>query len=102
MTLFPVEIFVLLLLVHRFDLIVAVSFYLRAKVPILFSQDERLAGGYENVPTVDIHTNQIGWEQHWLEILRRYVKPLNGKVFEGYFSEVRLLVFKKMKYFMIF
>ena len=25
-------------------------------------KDERLAGGYENVPTVDIHMNQIGFE----------------------------------------
>lgn len=47
-----------------------------------------MAGGYENVPTVDIHTNQIGWEKHWLQILREYIRPLNAKVFEGYSSQV--------------
>ena len=52
-------------------------------------QDERLAGGYENVPTVDIHTNQIGWEKHWLHFLKEYILPLNAKVFLGYISEVR-------------
>ena len=51
-------------------------------------QDDRLAGGYENVPTVDIHTNQIGWEQHWLYILRTYIAPLANKIFTGYYSEV--------------
>ena len=55
---------------------------------MFFDKDERLSGGYENVPTVDIHTNQIGWEQQWLHILSHYVKPLNAKVFEGYSSEV--------------
>ena len=51
--------------------------------------DDRLGGAYENVPTVDIHTNQIGWEPHWLEILKSYIGPYSGKVFEGYYTEVR-------------
>ncbi len=57
----------------------------------MYLQDTRLDGGYENVPTVDIHTNQIGWEQHWLQILKDYVAPLNQKVFTGYYTEVSLL-----------
>ena len=54
------------------------------------SKDERLGGGYENVPTVDIHTNQIGWEPQWLEILKSYVGPYSAKAFEGYYTEVSL------------
>ncbi|XP_021950567.1 procollagen-lysine,2-oxoglutarate 5-dioxygenase 1 [Folsomia candida] len=46
--------------------------------------DTRLDGGYENVPTVDIHTNQVGMEAQWLEFLRLYVEPLQSKVFTGY------------------
>lgn len=46
--------------------------------------DSRLDGGYENVPTVDIHMNQVGMEAQWLEFLRLYVEPLQSKVFTGY------------------
>ena len=52
------------------------------------SQDPRLDGGYENVPTRDIHMNQIGYEQHWLKFLDKYVRPLQEKVFTGYFHSV--------------
>lgn len=51
------------------------------------NEDPRLAGGYENVPTVDIHMNQIGFEQHWLHFLKKYVLPLQQKVFTGYFHD---------------
>ena len=51
------------------------------------NEDPRLAGGYENVPTVDIHMNQIGFEPHWLEFLKKYVLPLQQKVFQGYFHD---------------
>lgn len=51
-------------------------------------QDPRLPGGYENVPTVDIHMNQVGYEQHWLEILKEFVAPLNAKLFAGYHTDV--------------
>lgn len=47
-----------------------------------------MAGGYENVPTQDIHMNQIGFEEHWLEVIRSYVVPVNGKVYPGYYSKV--------------
>ena len=49
--------------------------------------DARLAGGYENVPTDDIHMNQIGYETHWLGIIKDYVLPLQEKIFTGYYSE---------------
>uniref|UniRef100_A0A915KFH2 PLOD1-3-like GT domain-containing protein n=1 Tax=Romanomermis culicivorax TaxID=13658 RepID=A0A915KFH2_ROMCU len=48
------------------------------------NQDERLAGGYENVPTRDIHMNQVGLEGHWLYMLDKYFRPVQEKVFEGY------------------
>ena len=51
-------------------------------------QDGRLAGGYENVPTVDIHTSQIGWEKHWLYFLKEYILPYTSKVFIGHSAEV--------------
>ncbi|ETN84286.1 hypothetical protein NECAME_17172 [Necator americanus] len=49
------------------------------------NKDERLAGGYENVPTRDIHMNQVGYERHWLFFLDEYVRPLQEKVFTGYY-----------------
>lgn len=55
-------------------------------------KDERLAGGYENVPTVDIHTNQIQWETHWLYMLKSYIAPLAEKVFTGYHSDARAMM----------
>ena len=51
-------------------------------------QDKRLSGGYENVPTRDIHMNQIGFEQQWLELIRSYVVPVQIKVYPGYYSRV--------------
>ncbi|XP_018576476.1 procollagen-lysine,2-oxoglutarate 5-dioxygenase 3, partial [Anoplophora glabripennis] len=47
-------------------------------------EDDRLDGGYEAVPTRDIHMNQVGWERHWLHFLNKYVRPLQEKVFIGY------------------
>jgi hypothetical protein len=47
--------------------------------------DTRLDGGYENVPTVDIHMTQVGMEAQWLEFLRLYVEPLQTKAFTGYY-----------------
>ncbi|XP_015911876.2 procollagen-lysine,2-oxoglutarate 5-dioxygenase 1 isoform X2 [Parasteatoda tepidariorum] len=48
------------------------------------NKDPRLAGGYENVPTRDIHMNQVGFEQHWLYFLREYIRPMQEKIFIGY------------------
>ncbi|XP_035896526.1 procollagen-lysine,2-oxoglutarate 5-dioxygenase [Anopheles stephensi] len=49
--------------------------------------DKRLQGGYEAVPTRDIHMNQVGLEQLWLKLLQLYVRPLQEKVFVGYFHD---------------
>lgn len=46
--------------------------------------DPRLEGGYENVPTRDIHMRQLDWEEHWLHFLKKYVHPIQKKVFQGY------------------
>ena len=52
-------------------------------------QDARLEGGYENVPTRDIHMNQIGYESQWLRIIDTYIRPLQESVFDGYIHSVR-------------
>uniref|UniRef100_A0A224XJ30 procollagen-lysine 5-dioxygenase n=1 Tax=Panstrongylus lignarius TaxID=156445 RepID=A0A224XJ30_9HEMI len=49
--------------------------------------DERLNGGYENVPTRDIHMNQVGLEKQWLYILQQYIRPLQERVFLGYYHD---------------
>ncbi|XP_055550648.1 procollagen-lysine,2-oxoglutarate 5-dioxygenase [Wyeomyia smithii] len=51
------------------------------------NNDERLQGGYEAVPTRDIHMNQVGLDQLWLKVLQLYVRPLQEKVFVGYFHD---------------
>ena len=51
-------------------------------------QDTRIEGGYENVPTRDIHMKQVGYEEQWLDFLNAYVRPLQEKVFIGYSSDV--------------
>ncbi|XP_043236665.1 procollagen-lysine,2-oxoglutarate 5-dioxygenase 1-like isoform X2 [Amphibalanus amphitrite] len=49
------------------------------------NEDKRLDGGYENVPTRDIHMKQIGFEREWLLMLKDYVRPFQEKVYVGYF-----------------
>ena len=46
--------------------------------------DARLDGGYENVPTRDIHMKQVGYQDEWLSFLDLYVKPLVQLAFKGY------------------
>ncbi|XP_033642111.1 procollagen-lysine,2-oxoglutarate 5-dioxygenase 1-like [Asterias rubens] len=48
------------------------------------NEDERIAGGYENVPTRDIHMRQIDFEKHFLFFLREFIKPISEKVYPGY------------------
>jgi hypothetical protein len=38
-------------------------------------QDNRIAGGYENVPTQDIHLWQIGFDKIWKTIIKEYIHP---------------------------
>uniref|UniRef100_UPI00398EBAFC procollagen-lysine,2-oxoglutarate 5-dioxygenase 1 isoform X1 n=1 Tax=Pristiophorus japonicus TaxID=55135 RepID=UPI00398EBAFC len=51
------------------------------------NQDTRIQGGYESVPTIDIHMNQIGFEKEWQKFLREYVAPLTEKIYPGYFTK---------------
>lgn len=53
------------------------------------NEDKRLAGGYENVPTVDIHMNQIGFEAHWLQMLKDYFTPIITTIFTGYTTDAQ-------------
>jgi len=40
------------------------------------NDDERIQGGYENVPTQDIHMNQFDWEEQWVYVLGHFIRPL--------------------------
>ncbi|XP_017754981.1 PREDICTED: procollagen-lysine,2-oxoglutarate 5-dioxygenase 1 isoform X1 [Eufriesea mexicana] len=51
------------------------------------NNDPRLTGGYENVPTRDIHMTQVKFEPQWLYFLKEYVRPLQELVFIGYFHD---------------
>merc|ERR1719219_1329181 len=51
--------------------------------------DARIQGGYENVPTDDIHFNQVGWEDQWKKMLIKYVKPAVEKEYVGYGTECK-------------
>ncbi|ETE64099.1 Procollagen-lysine,2-oxoglutarate 5-dioxygenase 2 [Ophiophagus hannah] len=41
--------------------------------------DSRISGGYENVPTDDIHMRQIGLENVWLHFIREFIAPVTLK-----------------------
>jgi hypothetical protein len=45
--------------------------------------DKRLNTGYENVPTVDTHFNQIGFEKQWNKIVFKYIAKIAEKGFVG-------------------
>ncbi|XP_049424197.1 multifunctional procollagen lysine hydroxylase and glycosyltransferase LH3 isoform X7 [Epinephelus fuscoguttatus] len=60
-------------------------------------KDERLAGGYENVPTVDIHMNQIGFEKEWMKFLREYIVPVTEKLYPGYYPKVQSRYYPKVQ-----
>lgn len=55
-------------------------------------QDKRLEGGYEAVPTRDIHMKQVGLDRQWLYILKEYVRPLQELIFTGYYHNVSLIL----------
>ena len=42
------------------------------------------------MPTRDIHMKQISFEEGWLHFLAVYVQPLQQRVYEGYFDDVRI------------
>lgn len=59
------------------------------------TKDERLSGGYENVPTVDIHTTQVGFDKEWLYFLKMFIQPIQQIAFPGYYSDVNFNFNKK-------
>uniref|UniRef100_A0A8C5QNY9 Procollagen-lysine,2-oxoglutarate 5-dioxygenase 1 n=1 Tax=Leptobrachium leishanense TaxID=445787 RepID=A0A8C5QNY9_9ANUR len=50
--------------------------------------DQRIQGGYENVPTIDIHMNQVGYEKEWQKLLLDFVAPITEKMYPGYYTRV--------------
>jgi hypothetical protein len=52
------------------------------------TKDTRLPGGYENVPTVDIHMTQVGYQEHWLMLLKKFIQPMQQQIFIGYLNDV--------------
>lgn len=48
------------------------------------NNDSRIEGGYENVPTRDIHFRQVGLHNMWVKFLELYVSPMQSKVYIGY------------------
>jgi hypothetical protein len=53
-----------------------------------YSQDARLSGGYENVPTDDIHMRQVDFNDHWMYFLQEFIQPIQRKLYTGYFNSV--------------
>ncbi|XP_070367169.1 procollagen-lysine,2-oxoglutarate 5-dioxygenase 1 isoform X3 [Equus asinus] len=50
------------------------------------NKDNRIQGGYENVPTIDIHMNQISFEREWHKFLVEYIAPMTEKLYPGYYT----------------
>uniref|UniRef100_A0A4W4EDI2 procollagen-lysine 5-dioxygenase n=1 Tax=Electrophorus electricus TaxID=8005 RepID=A0A4W4EDI2_ELEEL len=50
-------------------------------------EDRRITGGYETVPTDDIHMKQIDYDKEWLHFLREFISPVTLKVFSGYYTK---------------
>ncbi|XP_053492740.1 procollagen-lysine,2-oxoglutarate 5-dioxygenase 2 [Ictalurus furcatus] len=61
-------------------------------------EDKRIAGGYESVPTDDIHMRQIGYEKEWLHFIREFISPVTLKVFSGYYTKGYALMNFVVKY----
>uniref|UniRef100_A0A3Q4BE91 Procollagen-lysine,2-oxoglutarate 5-dioxygenase 1 n=1 Tax=Mola mola TaxID=94237 RepID=A0A3Q4BE91_MOLML len=51
--------------------------------------DTRIQGGYENVPTIDIHMNQVNFEKEWHKFLLEYVAPITEKMYPGYYTKAQ-------------
>ncbi|PWA18176.1 hypothetical protein CCH79_00004136 [Gambusia affinis] len=61
-------------------------------------EDKRISGGYETVPTDDIHMKQIGFDKEWLHFLREFISPVTLKVFSGYYTKGYALMNFVVKY----
>ncbi|XP_076598176.1 procollagen-lysine,2-oxoglutarate 5-dioxygenase 1 isoform X1 [Chaetodon auriga] len=53
------------------------------------NHDARIQGGYENVPTIDIHMNQINFEKNWHKFLLEYIAPITEKMYPGYYTKAQ-------------
>ncbi|XP_034552367.1 procollagen-lysine,2-oxoglutarate 5-dioxygenase 1 [Notolabrus celidotus] len=51
--------------------------------------DVRIQGGYENVPTIDIHMNQINFEKEWHKFLLDFIAPVTEKMYPGYYTKAQ-------------
>jgi lysyl hydroxylase/galactosyltransferase/glucosyltransferase len=51
-------------------------------------EDKRLPGGYENVPTVDIHLKQVDLEEQWKIFLNKILFPMVKAIYIGLAKEV--------------
>ncbi|XP_046726464.1 procollagen-lysine,2-oxoglutarate 5-dioxygenase 1 isoform X2 [Silurus meridionalis] len=51
--------------------------------------DTRIQGGYENVPTIDIHMNQVNFDKEWHKFLLEYIAPVTEKMFPGYYTKAQ-------------
>ncbi|XP_019487107.1 PREDICTED: procollagen-lysine,2-oxoglutarate 5-dioxygenase 2 [Hipposideros armiger] len=60
--------------------------------------DSRISGGYENVPTDDIHMKQVDLENVWLHFIREFIAPVTLKVFAGYYTKGFALLNFVVKY----
>ncbi|XP_059831029.1 multifunctional procollagen lysine hydroxylase and glycosyltransferase LH3-like isoform X2 [Hypanus sabinus] len=61
-------------------------------------EDTRLSGGYENVPTVDIHMKQVNFEREWLKFLREYIAPVTEKLYPGYYTKAEAVMNFMVRY----
>lgn len=62
------------------------------------NEDERISGGYENVPTRDIHMNQVGYEKEWLHLLKHYPARIVEKVYPGFFTKAQSIMMFVVRY----
>ncbi|EGD74329.1 hypothetical protein PTSG_12434 [Salpingoeca rosetta] len=62
------------------------------------NSDDRLKSGYEPVPTRDIHFNQMGFQETWTAILRRFVAPVAETQWVGYKLDGRVTLDFVVKY----
>uniref|UniRef100_H3A9R4 Procollagen-lysine,2-oxoglutarate 5-dioxygenase 1 n=1 Tax=Latimeria chalumnae TaxID=7897 RepID=H3A9R4_LATCH len=53
------------------------------------NRDYRIQGGYENVPTIDIHMNQIGFQREWHKFLLDYAAPITELMYPGYYTQAQ-------------
>ncbi|XP_026549031.1 procollagen-lysine,2-oxoglutarate 5-dioxygenase 1-like, partial [Notechis scutatus] len=53
------------------------------------NKDQRILGGYENVPTIDIHMNQVNFEREWYRFLLDYIAPITEKLYPGYHTQTQ-------------